>query len=244
MTETWHRLSAMVWRESVVADRPTTAKQHLQVAIIARGFLMAGLLCATAAFAQSSPPGKAKAAWAMTHAERLEVRMNPTARAERVRQSEQRAGRTTGVPPADVLDGRTHPELFFPMELFETLVRVGFGPSSATYPKMLQQRSSDLFQSPGEWERFEEITAEYRSLLQAQSAALSRFDQPTVDDLQKKKCRAGALALAASREAFGAERFDRILYEIVAPDVSSSYSLDTDFQKVARALIAKEEGCR
>jgi hypothetical protein len=244
MTKALHRHNAIVRRESAVADRPTRAKQHLQVPIIARGFLIAGLLCATGAFAESTPPGKAKAAWAMTQAERLEARMNPTARAERVRQSEQRAGRSIGVPPADVLDGQMHPELFFPMELFESLVRVGFGPASATYPKMLQQRSSDLFRSPGEWERFEEITAEYRSLLQAQSAALSRFDQLAVDDLQTTKCRAGASALAASREAFGAERFDRVLYDIVAPALGTSYSVDTDFEKVARALIRKEEGCR
>jgi len=86
-------------------------------------------------FAAGSP----KKPWQWTAEERAAVLRDSTARTERVRAYEQK-GRAARVRvggsavAADVIDGNEHPELYFPTQLFEHMVRVAFAMPPGAYP--------------------------------------------------------------------------------------------------------------
>lgn len=130
---------------------------------------------------------------------------------------------------------RRHPELNLPHELFDGLMTVF---SSDAEIRFLQR---DLYIRHGLryagfdeatfWSELESLTADYVRI---------RYDSPSTgrDDI----CRARYEALEAARNAFGRERFDKMLYIVVAP--LGSMSAGTNGADPAARLRREAEGCR
>jgi hypothetical protein len=208
-----------------------------------RGWIVVAISCLCAFPTAAAPP---KAPWEWTPAERAAARRDPARRLDRVRayQAELRATSARGTPVADVLDGRTNPELYFTGELFEVLVRSSFLTLPRAFPNVVRQRSSDLFRDPAEWSRFAAIAAEYTAVLDQERAAANAVNRGRVTELQSLKCTAAARALREARRTFGRARFDRMLYEAVAPDLRMIFSLDTDFDTSVTRAREREERCQ
>jgi hypothetical protein len=171
----------------------------------------------------------AKEPWKWTTEERLRVRFDASARSARLAEyarSETRSAGAASGSDVDVIDGRTHPELFLPSELFEALVFL-----RVTKPQWLRDdvasRSDDVLRSAAEQSRFAAMTDVYgktllqeRALLTEKASAGSRRAaaiDAALEELRKTKRTAEAAALREVRKTFGRERFDRFLYTVVAP---------------------------
>jgi len=196
-------------------------------------------------FAAGSP----KKPWQWTAEERAAVLRDSTARTERVRAYEQK-GRAARVRvggsavAADVIDGNEHPELYFPTQLFEHMVRVAFAMPPGAYRHVVLQRSTDLFSNKADWDRFVEIASPYAQVLNDEKTKADALDKHAVSAIQGRKCAAEAAALRQERRAFGKERFDRMLYEAVAPTMVTTFSVDTDFATSIGKTLEREERCR
>jgi hypothetical protein len=179
-----------------------------------------------------------KQPWEWTPAERAQARLDPAKRLERLRANggDRREG--------DVIDGNRNPELYFATELFEYLVRSAFVTLPTVYPKVVRQRSSDLFVDPAEWERFSAIVADYANVLRQEEAAVTALDKATVSALRSKKCPAEARALRAARRAFGRTRFDRMLYEIVPSSRKTAFGADGNLAAMTKLALDREERCQ
>lgn len=90
--------------------------------------------------------------------------------------------------------------------------------------------------------RFKAIAAEYAAVLGQEKSAADRLDGGAVAGLADAKCQAAARALRASREAFGRERFDRMLYETVRH--TKSFSADTNFEIAIGRAVEREQRCQ
>jgi hypothetical protein len=181
-----------------------------------------------------------KKPWEWTAAERVAALRDPVKRQQRVRENAESL-RRSGVSPrrvpnvADFLDGSRHPELYFPTQLFEHLVDMAFlGMPAGAYRTLSMQRS-ELFKNPKDWDRFVAITANYVRVLKQERGA---------SPLQPAKCVAEARAFREARRTFGKARFDRMLYEVVAPTMTTSFSIDTDFKASIAGALAQEERCQ
>lgn len=182
--------------------------------------LMAAFCILAPAFA-----APARKPWRFTVEERIALLTDPELTRERARRHEQSAR----VKVVDAFDGRTHPELFLPHELFRTLIDHAFlGPA----------RSGDLFRRgflpeverhglPSDfWKRLQNVSAVYIAdawaevdllAAAAQQTESGRKARETLRARQHDLCASRAAALAAARKEFGEETFDRFLYEGIAP---------------------------
>jgi hypothetical protein len=201
-----------------------------------------------------SPDPNAKQPWEWTSAERAQARRDPEKRIERVHayQSNSRPSRTSSSalsypnfpPVGDVIDGSRNPELYFVTELFEILVRSSFVTLPAAYPKVVRQRTSDLFKDGADWDRFVAIVAEYADVLKGEKTAAAALSKTGVTEIQARKCAAAARALQESRRTFGPIRFDRMLYETVPRSMRTTFSIDTDFEKSIGDALEREGRCQ
>jgi hypothetical protein len=190
-----------------------------------------------------------KQPWEWTAQERAQARRDPATRRERLRAGDQerRASRITAknLPAAvDVIDGKRNPELYFSTELFEYLVRSAFGTLRDVYSHVVRQRTSDLFRNPADWDRFSAIVTDYARVLQEEDRAANALDKKAVSAIQSRKCAAEALAFREARRTFGKARFDRMLYETVPVSMSSSFSIDTDFDMSIGSALTREQNCQ
>lgn len=211
--------------------------------------IAAGLNGVAVAKTNDAASSQTKQPWQWTAQERAAARRDPARRADRVGAYERegrpsRAMTSSFASVADVIDGSRNPELYFPTELFEYLVRSAFITLPRVYPHVIQQRSSDLFRSQDEWDRFAGITAKYAEILKEETSAAQRQDAAAVAALGAEKCAAEAQALRAARHAFGRERFDRMLYEAVPQSMITTFSMDTDFDKAIGSAVQREERCQ
>lgn len=197
-----------------------------------------------------APPG-AKAPWEWTASERAQARRDPLLQRERVaafaaKQRTQPQGRSAEAvsPGADVIDGSRNPELYFTTELFEILVRSSFVTLPDAYPHVVRQRTSDLFTTAEDWDRFRAITSDYADVIRQEKEAAEALDSARVSELQELKCAAAARAIREARRAFGRTRFDRMLYETVPPSMKTFFSADTDFQLSVGKAQEREERCQ
>jgi len=173
--------------------------------------------------------------WAWTLEERIAARTDAAAARERVRGAARGKAAANSTPDpelsptVDSFDGKGHPELFLPHEVFRTLIAQAFLGSS---------RGRELFRRglrpevqrhglPADfWERLESLSAVYVAdtfaeidlgdgLRERSGADRARAAQALALK-QSDACRSRAAAIDAARKQFGAERFDRFLYEVVA----------------------------
>ena len=180
--------------------------------------------------------------WKLTVAERAAARVDPALRARRVQQA---AHPAKGEVPADVLDGKVHPELFFPTEIFERLVWSAFVSLPNVYPRWLAAESKDLFRDADEWRRFVELSKDFATVLKKEHGLLE--GQPAAGGMQglkNEKCAAMAASLRAARAAFGQERFDRFLYETAASAMNETYGSEETVTNFVMAARQREENCR
>jgi hypothetical protein len=208
-----------------------------------------------------------KPAWEWTLDERIAKRLDPAAIRERTQASERARAEKDGftpevrasvghfaVPVRFVVEGRRDPELLMPFELFGSIIEGVGEPDNRRGTRTFYRdeiRESgweeDLF-----WQTLQEVTAEYwtttderiamerrvRTLSDAERRALN-ID---VEALNISGCRLRAEALQRAREKLGAEKFDRFLYEKVAPNVG--ISSDFPFGNEEWRLRYIEAGCR
>jgi hypothetical protein len=150
---------------------------------------------------------------------------------------------------ADSIDGKAHPELFLPGELFDALLGDAF-PSDELSPletrRHLDAPVAALGFGRDFWMRLRRVAAPYLDLQREdEQLALGEARQPPSakrsDSHGTALCQARAEALAAAKTEFGDERFLRLLYEAVAPNLAISYVPD---ESPADHLRFVEGGCR
>ncbi|HEV7769012.1 MAG TPA: hypothetical protein VGQ76_28725 [Thermoanaerobaculia bacterium] len=181
-----------------------------------------------------------KKPWTLTVEERIALRTNPGLAQERVRSGRQIE--TSGVPTmgtearplVDSFDGKTHPELFLPHEIFQNFVKLAFMTNSAREPVLHRSLMSEVrrLELPADFfERLRSVSTLYISqtwtereigqrLQGLRGAALSNAEK-ALAVTQADLCRSRADALSAARTEFGRERFDRFLYEVMAVNMFS-----------------------
>ena len=194
-----------------------------------------------------------KEPWLYRPDERAAMLSDGAARERRVREADSSAAMSSEAleshsPDFDVIDGKRHPELFFPLQLFRTFVQMGMRSPRSAYLSAMHM-SDDLFRVQRDWDVLFEITNSYRhsltheeSLLLALSRARSHEKSKLQEELKQTQidlCPVAADALARARQAFGSERFDRFLYRVIAPSTMSSGGTPP-----AALLVEREKGCR
>ena len=202
---------------------------------------------------QPGPGNRArKAAWEWTLEERLAARTNAAAALERVRARVPGRIATTAEhgPIADDFDGRTHPELFLPHEVFRQLIHLALIASpriNQSFRESVQPELDRRGFPPDFWERLHALCAVHAADLRAVDeleAALRRqrheTSPATLGATQEVACGSRADALAAVREEFGPQRFDRFLYDVIAVRMFHTAARLLDPALLHRA----ERGCR
>jgi len=151
----------------------------------------------------------------------------------------------------DTIEGRTHPELFLPWELFDTLLGDAF-PSGGLSPsesrRHLDAPAAALGFGRDFWMKLERVVAPYLALQREderqalgpsrQGRQVKRSEHPT---LGTSLCQARAEAMSAAKAEFGEERFLQFLYQAVAPNLALSYVPE---ERPANRLRFVEGGCR
>lgn len=213
-------------------------------------FLLLAFLFTVAAFGQSqqsNPPRGAQTAprpngsrspggivslgsiprpWLMTDDERIERRaaMSPLrggAHAQSV--DEERF--------AEKLDGLQHPELFLPFELFDHLLN-GLGsnaPRRDNAHTLYDPRLEALgYNVESFWQQLATLARPYLDMREVKHGpyAPAEFTTSTgkrlAAPIRRDLCTARFASLQASRRALGGTEFDRLLYVVVAPNISES----------------------
>jgi len=193
--------------------------------------------------------------WELSVDERIALRANAELAAERagVARQLQATAKTKSSAWVDDFNGKTHPELFLPHEVFRELVELVY-----TGPPRANQIIYDGFMPdvkrhglpPDFWERLQVITAAYVSdihavrdnlhSLRGQSGRARERTQAILKLKNADECRSRADALAAARKEFGSERFDRFMYEVIVAGMFHSEDRVAD----AAILRRMEGGCR
>ncbi len=204
-----------------------------------------------------SHPSQIKAPWRLSLEERVALRTNPSLARERARRVRGTAteGAAAAYEPqelADDFDGKTHPELFLPHEVFDELISMAFL-SSPHGRYVLQTGLAPEVRRHGLpqdfWEQLESISSTFTAESQSVRDLLAAVQQRHNDQVDPQAalaaghtavCRSRAAALAAARETFGRERFDRFLYEVVAANMF----MTSDRLVSAEVLRSGEDGCR
>jgi hypothetical protein len=190
-----------------------------------------------------------KPAWQWTLDERLAARFDPAAQARREAAHRDVVAHLHLNGPADVVEGKEAPELYLPTELFSHLLRVAFPPpgAGATLPRRaIEERAASLGFTGDLWPRLEIAVAPHLDLqlgssrLFGPAPALGGKGLFGKEATQRAQCRHQADALAAAKAEFGEEQFLRLLYEVVAPTVRLSYSVNWMSRAEARYI---EQGC-
>ena len=216
-------------------------------------FLLAGIAMSPAV---AQPPAKS---WTLTLEERIALRTNPELARLRTgsairSQSSNAAPSNSGLKTiVDDFDGKTHPELFLPHELFRELIGLAF----LSPPRFSQVIREDLMPQV----RQHGLPSDFWQRLQSISAA-NAADVRAVDDLTERilhqagrareraqqalplknadVCRSRAESLAAARNEFGRDAFDSFLYDVIAANMHHV----ADRLPEPELLRQAEGGCR
>lgn len=121
---------------------------------------------------------------------------------------------TTG--PVDVVDGRRDPQLFFPFELFQQLIKMAYATNAnvrLTYRASKNDQRVALGLPEDMWDTLDAIAAAYRT---------AQFENSRGRHTAADLCRTRHSALIEAQATFGPS-FTRFLYSAVAPDVVRQY---------------------
>jgi len=196
-----------------------------------------------------SRAAQAKAPWQWNDEERIAARADAGLAVERVKA----ANRSTAESPAhrvvatalnarltDVIEGRKHPELFLPTELFETVVRDGliYGDVwTEFYAKQLSKAGlpQDF------WQRLAPVVQPYLDDLRREELLRQRGDASALRGagMYPTVCRDRFDALVNARKEFGVA-LDRLMYTYVATMTTTF----TDDPPDPDRLKAEARGCR
>jgi hypothetical protein len=208
-------------------------------------FFLAASCVAVSAFGGSTPDGPI---WSWTPAQRVAVRlerMGPPRNGASVQSLSVGAGGGRGF-----IDGRTSPELFMPIELFNALLQ-GLADDEQLRGVNRQILAPGIrafgFEEEAFWAKLDQETSAYRDQVRARSRAewgktrseVSQQHAPTQTDL--KLCQTRAATLESLRNLFRTEGFDRFLYAVVAPTIT--ITTEGDYENPDH-LLSIERGCR
>jgi hypothetical protein len=197
--------------------------------------------------------------WTLTLDERIALRTSPELAAERVRDGS--VVQASGVKTAksaerafvDAFDGKGHPELFLPHEVFDELIKLSFSGSPRS-----SQMIHDGFRQDVErlglpadfWERLRSLSTIYiadlsdlstvGTGLRLQKGHARERSEEILGSKEIDVCRSRADALDAARREFGRERFDHFLYEVIATNMFYG----ADRLPHPELLRNAERGCR
>lgn len=190
-----------------------------------------------------------KRPWEWTTEDRLAARVDPVKIAERQNADEARyhsAGaqaQSTGRETTQKysIDGSRNPELLLPHELFQSLL-TGFVPDDERRRRKRESLRPGIVASGFNEELF---WAQLRSAVGEYIDNYAYPAQETVVSLTDRRgyglCRVAYTALNNARQVFGPDRFDRFLYEVVAPRVWVASA--TNAPDPAAELRYVERGC-
>lgn len=198
---------------------------------------------------REGPAPPSRPTWQWSTEERIGLRTDPVAARERAGRSARRiasnVSETATLPVADAFDGRTHPELFLPHEVFTHIMRSGFLAPPATqeaFRRVVQADAQRVGLPADFWRRLEALSIVHVGDL-TRFTELARAPvrvQEDIDHAQTEACRSGADALQAARREFGEEPFNRFLYEVIA---RSMFYVADELQDASR-IRAEARGCR
>lgn len=146
----------------------------------------------------------------------------------RIRQTDWSASPATGAPFKYKLDGRTSPELFLPIELFRNLLTglsnpdglaaltEAYGATAARLELPPDLLTQVLTVADDYMKRDARIQTLNRQLSTGAAGSGTELAAER-DSLSRLQCAALFGALAQARQRYGRARFDRYLYEAVAP---------------------------
>lgn len=196
-----------------------------------------------------------KEPWALTVEERIALRSDPRLARERIGGGETKAASASSKPSpwVDRFNGKDHPELFLPHEVFDEFVTLGFS-RDARSRQVAQEGFMPAVRQHGLpadfWLRVESLSAAFVADRRAELDLLRTVSRTTGQSRgraeqalalkQQDVCRSRADALVAARDAFGRERFDRFLYEVMA----TKMFLSADKIPEPQLLRRLEGGCR
>ncbi|PYQ28180.1 MAG: hypothetical protein DMF56_17245 [Acidobacteria bacterium] len=192
----------------------------------------------------------AKQPWEWTLDERLAVRLDPASIAKREQRQQGMRQQTAGEPLSKKerqspqkhsIDGSENPELLLPHELFDGLI-TGFVPDDFRRRHQRENFRRGIIATGFEEEEF------WSTLRSASATYIDNYAYPVpgtkpppIPGVRWTMCREAFLALNRARQAFGKEKFDRFLYEFVAPTTQVGYG--TNAADPAADLRFVEEGC-
>ena len=195
--------------------------------------------------------------WEWTDAERIAALTDDAAAAARLRayQASQQPDVTYKVegmasdPIAtcyDRIEGRQDPHLFFPFELFESLIRMAYNDEFITRRASRDGVAGDLetIGLPADfWDRLELISATYRTdQKDAEHYRLSRRSEvekhAALDMTYKRICRNRRTALSEAQERFG-PKFNQFLYTAIAPTITRLVLHKPDAEEMRRFLAGE-----
>lgn len=194
-------------------------------------------------------PPAGKKPWAWTLDERLAVRFDPLLIAERQAAEEAHAHAAGAHGPGPQrhdqhrysIAGDRHPELLLPHELFDSLL-TGFAPDDQRRERQRASLRPAMialgFEEEIFWAKLREAASRYLETYAypAPGAPVATPSRPY--DL----CHEAFVALSNARHVFGRERFDRFLYEAVAPATWVASSTTADDPAADLRFVAG--GCR
>jgi len=198
-----------------------------------------------------------KPAWEWTLAERLDALFEPVENRRRLEAHAYKMRRPVSQSNDSFLfvDGSRNPELLFPHELFERLVTKLFFTSD---PEILEHWRGQILAKARQHglgdallEVLEKQASGYMAFRRQQKEMFARYPSNSPEDKRRLEeeeersgrtgCAEGKRALDAVRSYFGQEKFDRFLYEVIAPGIST-FTRDPD-QRGKMQIQYVEEGC-
>ena len=202
-------------------------------------------------------PSQVKPPEDWTLEERLERRFDPSqARHRRAVETSKSGPGDETVLPDDmiVVDGAENPEILLPGELFDRLLALGFSPdpdSRTVWRKILHPTLVSLGFEESFWRRLEDVAQqplgtrsrlhELREQLKQASQIRQAELRAEMESLGGSTCGDRAVALNKAKEVFGAQRFQKLLYQGVAPHTKTVMPADTSWTERLRWM---EGGCQ
>lgn len=165
-----------------------------------------------------------KRAWEWTIEERLAVRLDPAKIAERQNagQTGHRTARAQSTsdrhetPQNHTIEGSRNPELLLSHELFQSVL-MGIVPDEERRTRKRESLRAGIVAAGFDEDHFWTQLSAASEYVENHASVAPRTAASQSDGARFPLCRAAFTALNNARQMFGPDRFDRFLYEFVAP---------------------------